>query len=226
MSEPSPDPNPGLGDQGRRRRALTRSIREYHTMLHSIFVRAVRDQLVLANPCAQTDLPKVIVKTTRTLTPDEYSVLAAAIPEAYRLLVQTTIETGMRWGELIALKPPTSTFCAAPSRSQDTIIEVSKEHPRPANATSPSPTPRTTSPAPSPSAMAGSTRLPSTSSGKGSVATIFSSRRNPGRLSQGTPFGPGLATRRKGISGRLRGPDARPAPTPPSCSPAVPTSNP
>lgn len=60
----------------------SRSIRKYHTMLHSIFVRAVRDQLLVANPCAHTDLPKVIAKTTRTLTPDEYTALIAAIPEA------------------------------------------------------------------------------------------------------------------------------------------------
>jgi integrase len=31
--------------------------------------------------------------------------LIAAIPERRRLLVATAIETGMRWGELIALRP-------------------------------------------------------------------------------------------------------------------------
>ena len=50
-----------------------RSICKDHTMLHSIFVRALRDQLILANPCAHTDLPKVLAKATRTLTPDEYT---------------------------------------------------------------------------------------------------------------------------------------------------------
>lgn len=34
------------------------SIRKYHTMLHSIFERAERDQLILTNPCAHTELPK------------------------------------------------------------------------------------------------------------------------------------------------------------------------
>ena len=105
-----------------------RSIRKYHTMLGSIFVRAVRDQLVLTNPCAHTDLPKVIVKTTRTLTPDEYGLLVAAIPESYRLLVATAIETGMRWGELIALKPRHVDFLRRTLTVQDTIIEVSRKH--------------------------------------------------------------------------------------------------
>ena len=35
-----------------------RSIRKYHTMLHSIFARAVRDQLIVANPCAQPSSPR------------------------------------------------------------------------------------------------------------------------------------------------------------------------
>ena len=105
-----------------------RSIRKYHTMLGSIFVRAVRDQLVLTNPCARTDLPKVIVKTTRTLTPAEYDTLIAAIPESYRLLVATAIETGMRWGELIALRPRHVDFLRRTLTVQDTIIEVSRRH--------------------------------------------------------------------------------------------------
>ena len=81
-----------------------RSIRKYHTMLHSIFKRAVRDQLIVTNPCEHTELPKIISKKSRTLTPAEYDTLIAAIPDRYRLLVETAIETGMRWGELIALR--------------------------------------------------------------------------------------------------------------------------
>ena len=37
-----------------------RSVRKYHVMLHSIFARAVRDQLILINPCEHTELPKII----------------------------------------------------------------------------------------------------------------------------------------------------------------------
>ena len=105
-----------------------RSIRKYHTMLHSIFARAVRDGLIVANPCAHTELPKVIVSKTRTLTPDEFDVLIAAIPERYRLMVETAIETGMRWGELIALKPKHVDFLRRTVTVQDTIMEVSKRH--------------------------------------------------------------------------------------------------
>jgi len=105
-----------------------RSIRKYHTMLHSIFARAVRDGLIVANPCAHTELPKVIAKTSPTLTPAEFDLLIAAIPDRYRLMVETAIETGMRWGELIALKPRHVDFLRRTITVTDTIMEVSKRH--------------------------------------------------------------------------------------------------
>src|SRR5687767_4502398 len=38
------------------------SVRKYHTMLHSVFERALRDRVVTFNPCAHTELPKVVKK--------------------------------------------------------------------------------------------------------------------------------------------------------------------
>jgi hypothetical protein len=105
-----------------------RSIRKYHTMLHSIFKRAVRDQLIVTNPCEHTELPKIIVRKSRTLTPTEYDQLIAAIPDRYRLLVETAIETGMRWGELIALRPRHIDFLRKSVTVEETIIEVSTKH--------------------------------------------------------------------------------------------------
>jgi integrase len=70
----------------------------------------------------------VVATTTRTLTPTEYDRLIAAIPDSYRLLVETAIETGMRWGELIALRPRHVDFLRRTLTVQDTIIEVSKRH--------------------------------------------------------------------------------------------------
>jgi hypothetical protein len=42
-------------------------------MLHSVFERAQRDRVVISNPCTHTELPKVVKKKARTLTPEEYS---------------------------------------------------------------------------------------------------------------------------------------------------------
>ena len=105
-----------------------RSIRKYHTMLHSIFKRAVRDQLIVVNPCEHTELPKVIARRSRTLTPDEFDALLRAVPEQHRLMVETAIETGMRWGELIALRPQHIDFLRRTLTVEETIVEVSTKH--------------------------------------------------------------------------------------------------
>ena len=82
-----------------------RSVVKYHVMLHSVFARAVRDRLIAFNPCADTELPKVVTKKLRTLTPEEFSALLAEIPERFTPLILVAIETGMRWGDLAALRP-------------------------------------------------------------------------------------------------------------------------
>jgi integrase len=105
-----------------------RSVRKYHTLLHSIFARAVRDQLILINPCQHTELPKIIARRTRTLTPDEFGRLIAAVPDAHRLMVSTVIETGLRWGELIALRPRHIDFLRRTLTVEETIVEVSRKN--------------------------------------------------------------------------------------------------
>lgn len=105
-----------------------RSIRKYHTMLHSIFKRAVRDQLLVVNPCDHTELPKVIARKSQTLTPEEFDALIHAVPEQHRLMVLTAVETGMRWGELIDLRPKHIDFLRRTLTVEETIVEVSRKH--------------------------------------------------------------------------------------------------
>jgi integrase len=101
------------------------SVRKYHTMLHSVFERALRDRVVTFNPCAHTELPKVVKKKARTLTPVEYAAILAALPAQHRLMVETAIDTGLRWGELIALKPRHLDLTAGKLMVEETIVEVS-----------------------------------------------------------------------------------------------------
>ena len=100
------------------------SIRKYHVMLHSVFKRAVRDRIITFNPCAETELPKVVSKRARTLTPAEYRRVLAAIPAQHRLMVQVAIETGLRWGELIALRPRHLDRETGRLTVEETIVEV------------------------------------------------------------------------------------------------------
>jgi integrase len=102
-----------------------RSIRKYHTMLSSIFGRAVKDRVLIYNPCDHTELPKVVTRRKRTLTPEEFDRLLAAIPDDHRLMVETLIEAGLRWGELVALKPRHIDLLRRSLTIEETIVEVS-----------------------------------------------------------------------------------------------------
>src|SRR5665647_192207 len=105
-----------------------RSIAKYHTMLHSVFARAVRDHVILTNPCDGIELPKIPPRKARILTPAEYDRLLAAIPVRFQLLVMTDSETGLRWGELIALRPRHMDFLRRTISVEQTIVEVSRKH--------------------------------------------------------------------------------------------------
>jgi integrase len=103
-----------------------RSTVKYHVMLHGVFKRAVRDRVIAYNPCSETELPKVVPRKTRTLTPEEFQRLLAAIPDRFKPMVLTEIETGLRWGELIALRPRHIDFLRRTITVEETIVEVSK----------------------------------------------------------------------------------------------------
>ena len=104
-----------------------RSVVKYHVMLHGVFKRAVRDRVLGYNPCTDTELPKVIARKTCILTPEEFDRLLARIPARYVPLVLTEIETGLRWGELIALRPRHIDFLRRTVTVEETIVEVSKK---------------------------------------------------------------------------------------------------
>jgi integrase len=104
-----------------------RSVVKYHTLLHSIFALAVEHRVVAHNPCAHTRLPKVVQKPRRIITPDEFDSLLAAIDVRYQTMVLLEIETGLRWGELIALRPCDLDLTARTVHVHRTIVEVSKK---------------------------------------------------------------------------------------------------
>jgi integrase len=105
-----------------------RSVRKYHTLLHGIFARAVRDRVINANPAAYTELPKVIAKRMRALTPAEFDTLMTNIPVEHRLMVLFAAETGLRWGELVALRPHHLDLTSRALTVEDVYVEVSKKN--------------------------------------------------------------------------------------------------
>jgi len=103
-------------------------VRKYHTLLHGIFTRAVRDQLILANPAAHTELPKIISTKMRILTPTEFDRLLEHIPARHQLMVLVAVETGLRWGELVALRPEHLDVAQRLLTVQDVYVEVSRKN--------------------------------------------------------------------------------------------------
>ncbi len=205
-----------------------RSIRKYHTMLHSIFKRAVRDQLIVTNPCEHTELPKVMTKKTRTLTPEEFDVLIAAFPDRYRLMVETAIETGHALGRAHRAQAPAHRLPAPHDhRRGHDRRGVQEALPDRRTVSSPSPTPRTTSPGPSPSARTGSTPSPSTSNSATSAATTCCSPPQPAHRSPATPSAPasGCLPSRRAASPSTSACTTSGTPTPPGSWPAAPISS-
>ncbi len=74
-------------------------------VLSAIFTTAFNDQITTLNPCAGIKAPTVPPATRRIITPDQFAAIHAALPTPeLRLLVETDVETGLRWGELVELR--------------------------------------------------------------------------------------------------------------------------
>ena len=205
------------------------SVGKYHTMLSSVFERALVDRVVTFNPCAHTELPKRVKKKARTLTPDEYDAILNALPAQHRLMVETAINTGLRWGELIALKPRHLDLDHRTAHGRgDHRRGLHQELPhRPADAHQALPQGQRT-PHHGPATRAGRTARRLTSlTGASSPATCCS-RPATAPPSPGTPSAPGSgdppSPRRAWTS--TSGSTTCATPTPPGCSPEAPTSSP
>ena len=105
-----------------------RSVRKYHTMLHSIFKAAVRDRVIAYNPCEGSNLPKVITPSREFISPEQFEKLLLTIPDRDQLLLLVGIETGMRWGELAALRPRHLDLTQCLIVVRETIVEISKKN--------------------------------------------------------------------------------------------------
>ena len=100
------------------------SVVKYHALLHKIFSRAVIDRVVAINPCTHTALPKIVKKPKRIITVAQFEAILAGLPTRYRMLVLLAIETGMRWGELVALRPVDVNLQTGIVTVRRTLVEV------------------------------------------------------------------------------------------------------
>lgn len=82
------------------------SVREAKVVLDAILTTALNDQVVLLHAGRGVKTPPVARKPRRIVTVDQYDAIYAALgDETMRLLVETAVESGLRWGELTELRP-------------------------------------------------------------------------------------------------------------------------
>ena len=79
------------------------TVRKVHRVLSRILALAVKDQRLVRNPAAGMSLPRVVTGEHRYLTHEQVHALAAECGP-YQLMVLFLAYTGLRWGEMAALR--------------------------------------------------------------------------------------------------------------------------
>jgi integrase len=85
-----------------------------HGVVSGIFRAAVRDRLIVSNPCEGTRLPKVTKARVEPLPIETVRAIELALPARYRALVTLAVGTGMRQGECLGLTVDRVDFLPAP----------------------------------------------------------------------------------------------------------------
>ncbi|MFC2177367.1 tyrosine-type recombinase/integrase [Actinomycetota bacterium] len=80
------------------------TISKAYQIVSRAFRVAVTDGIITRSPCREVKLPKIETAERRFLSPGEVEELADAIEIRYRTLVLTGAYTGLRFGELAALR--------------------------------------------------------------------------------------------------------------------------
>jgi len=76
------------------------SIQKVRFILSAIFTTAL-DDVTFLHPCKGIKTPTVPRKPLKIITPEQFDAIYDALPgNAWRLLIETDIESGLRWGEL------------------------------------------------------------------------------------------------------------------------------
>jgi integrase len=101
------------------------------SIISSIFTTALNDQVTYIHPCRGVKIPTVPATLRIIVTPEQFDAVYGTLPDAdAQLLVETAIESGLRWGELTELRVrdlDTTTRMLTMSRK---VIEVNREfHP-------------------------------------------------------------------------------------------------
>lgn len=108
------------------------TIKYNEILLSAIFTTALNDQVVFLHPCKGVKTPPVPRKPRAIITPEQFDLVYEDLPDAdSQLLVETDIESGVRWGELTELRTRDIDFQTHILTVNRAVVEVNpKFHPQ------------------------------------------------------------------------------------------------
>jgi integrase len=97
-----------------------------YSILNSIFTTAVQeDRVITFHPSRGVRTPTVPSKPRQIITPEQFDAIYQALPDAdVQLLVETAVESGLRWGELTELRAKDLAFATRILAVSRKVIEV------------------------------------------------------------------------------------------------------
>jgi integrase len=101
------------------------------SILNAIFTTALTDEVISIHPAHGVKIPAVPVSPRRIITTAQFDLLYQALPDAdTQLLVETAIESGMRWGELTEIRVIDLDFATRILTVSRAVVELNPdEHP-------------------------------------------------------------------------------------------------
>lgn len=80
------------------------TVRHNKVILSAILATAFEDQVTFLNACSGVKTPPVPRKPLQIITAEQFDDIYHTLPEEFRLLAETEIQSGLRWGELTELR--------------------------------------------------------------------------------------------------------------------------
>jgi integrase len=107
------------------------AVRYCMVVLSAIFTTALNDQVTFLHPCKGVKTPPIPKRPHNIISPEQFDDLYTALPfETMKLLIETDIESGLRWGELTELRPRDLDFGTGVLTVSRVVVELSpKFHP-------------------------------------------------------------------------------------------------
>ncbi|RAY10809.1 site-specific integrase [Actinomadura craniellae] len=98
-------------------------------ILNSVFTTALNDDVIVNHPSRGVKTDPIPEKPRAVITAEQFSLIYNALPDPVaKLLVETDIESGLRWGELTELRVKDLDFATRILTVSRAVVELVPEH--------------------------------------------------------------------------------------------------